>query len=495
MMYTADDDRLLEPEGEAYPMSELSDHEQVKSSRTHRDLEASHLEMIALGGTIGTGLFLGSGHVLKTAGPGGALAAFSLVGAFVYCVVTSLGEMAALIPVSGSFNEYATRFIDPALGFTMGWNYWFAWTMTLPIEMAAVSIAMQYWSNAPGWIWSALTLAICTLVNLFGVRSFGNVEYGFSLVKVLAIILFMIIGLIAIVINGTWFKNWYEPGAPFVGGLGGLFQVFLTAFFSYGGTELVGITAGEAKNPKETIPRAIKGTFWRILIFYTGALLVMGMMIPYNIPSLGNEGVSASPFTLALSQAHVPLADHALNLVVIVAVLSAGNSAMYASSRTLMALAKQGQAPHLFGETKNGVPIYAMSVSFGFAFIYLCLSSLGAEKLFKWMVLLSGFSTLISWATICVIHLRFRKAFLYQGHSLDELPYKSPFFPFAPLIAIGGCLIVLFGSGIDLLVRNEPFIEFIKLYLGVPLFPILYYGYKYQKGTSLVPLGQCDFSV
>lgn len=237
--------------------------------------------------------------------------------------------MAALMPVSGSFNEYASRFVDPALGFSMGFNYWFSWALTLPIEMAAVSLAMGYWFTLPGWIWSALTLVICTSVNLFGVKSFGDAEYVFSIVKIVAILLFIMTGIAFSILSGDVFANWRHEEAPFVNGVFGIFQVFLTAFFSYGGTELVGITgkmhftiAGEAKNPSVVVPKAIKGgvnlitgTFYRILIFYTGALFILGLIVPYDIQELGSEGVSTSAFTLALFRMKIPYADHILNAV------------------------------------------------------------------------------------------------------------------------------------------------------------------------------------
>ncbi|KAI8916388.1 lysine-specific permease [Gorgonomyces haynaldii] len=480
-------ERLDDPD--AIPMQRLD----VEETDLHRNLNASHLQMIAIGGTIGTGLFLGSGHALQTAGPAGSLAAFSIVGVFVYFVVASLGEMATLLPVTGSFNEYARRFVDPALGFSMGVNYWLGWAITLPIEMQAVSLAMRYWSNAPGWIWSALTLLVCTVVNLFGVRHFGDAEYVFSMTKIVAILFFIFIGIVTIIRLGLGFGTWRVGQAPFVGGFAGLFDVFLTAFFSYGGTELVGITAAEAKNPSATVPKAINGTFWRILIFYTGAIFVMGLILPYNAPALGQNGVSASPFTLALIKAQVPMADHLLNFVVIVAVLSAGNSSMYASSRTLMALAKQGQAPHIFTQTVKGVPVYAMAVSFLIAFISLLFSGFGADVIFNWLLHLTGFSTLLSWMCICIIHLRFRKAYVQQGFNVSALVYKAPFFPYGTYIAIFGSLCVLFGAGISLAAQRAPFVEYLKLYMGVPLFPGLYLWYKIRNKTKLVPLSECNF--
>jgi lysine-specific permease len=211
--------------------------------------------------------------------------------------------------------------------------------------------------------------------------------------------------------------------------------------------------------------------------------------------------VSTSAFTLALFRANIPYADHILNGVVIVSVLSAGNSAMYASSRTLMSLAERGSAPKVFLITYNGVPLNAMGVSFSVAFLTLLMSSLGAETLFTWMVSLTGLSTLISWyvidlhrATICMVHLRFRAALEEQGFEISQLPYTAPFYPYGDIIALSGAFIVLIGSGVILIVEGEPFEEFLKLYLGLPLFPILFFWYKIRHGTKVVALDQCDFA-
>ena len=224
----------------------------VAVEETKRSLSARHLEMIAIGGTIGTGLFIGAGSVLATSGPGGALFAYSIVGFFVYFVVSSLGEMAAYIPVSGSFNDYASRFIDKSLGFTMGWNYWFSWAITLPAEMTASAIIMRYWfPHVPSAVWGVIILFLTTAINILGVRFFGEVEFWLSLTKIIAVVLFIIVGIVTVFRRNLGFSTWTYKQAPFVNGVRGTFECFVIAFFSYGGTELVGVTAGEAENPSE----------------------------------------------------------------------------------------------------------------------------------------------------------------------------------------------------------------------------------------------------
>ena len=262
--------------------------------------------MIAIGGVIGTGLFVGSGIALNNAGPAGVLTAYAIVGVFVYFIVCSLGEMAALLPVSGSFNEYASRFVDPSLGFALGWNYWFSWAITLPIEMAAASLVMQFWfPNVPSFVWSTIVLGVATILNIFSVKAFGEAEFWFSLVKVVAVIIFILFGLFIAIKDGVYFSNWGIPQAPYVHGVSGTFSAFMTAFLSYGGTEVVGIAAGEAENPSVTVPKAIKKTFYRIVIFYLGSIFVISLLVPFNDRFLQDPSTRTSPFTLALQAANV----------------------------------------------------------------------------------------------------------------------------------------------------------------------------------------------
>ena len=221
-------------------------------AETQRRLSARHLEMIAIGGAVGTGLFIGSGSALAAAGPGGALFAYALVGVFVYFVVASLGEMAAYIPVSGSFNEYAARFIDKSLGFTLGWNYWFSGAITLPAEMAASAIIMRYWlPHFPSTVWAVVILVLTTAINVLGVRFFGEIEFWLSLAKVLAVVVFIVVGIATVARKNLGFATWTYGEAPFVNGMAGIFTCFVVAFLSYGGTEIIGITAGEAENPSK----------------------------------------------------------------------------------------------------------------------------------------------------------------------------------------------------------------------------------------------------
>ena len=307
---TQDYELLHEDSKESLPEPELDLHQ----NKMQRKLKSRHLTMIAIGGTIGTGLFVASGNSLSIAGPAGSLFAYMTVGIMVYFVVVSLGEMATLIPVSGSFNTYASRFVDEALGFTMGWNYYLSWAISLPTEIIAMTMVLRFWfPMVESWIWTLIILILLFSINMVGVDGFGETEYWLSMIKVVAVVVFILLGLsIAFAgIHGNppiGFQNWMIPGAPFVNGILGVFQVYTAAFFSYGGTELVGITAGDAENPRQTVPKAINGTFWRITIFYALSIFVLGLLIPYNDPALpnaanGSDG-SMTPFTLVFESSY-----------------------------------------------------------------------------------------------------------------------------------------------------------------------------------------------
>ena len=369
-----------------------------------RKLKARHMTMIAIGGSIGTGLFLASGATIQSAGPGGALAAYACIGIMVYFLMTSLGEMATYMPVSGSFSTYATRFVDPAFGFALGWNYWFNWAVTLAVEIAAAAIIMKFWlPDVPSLLWSALFLGIVFTLNALSIKSYGESEYWFALIKVVAIIFFIIIGLLTIlgVFGGKviGFENFTMGEAPFKGGFLSIISIFLIAGFSFQGTELVGIAAGESENPEKNVPNAIRQVFWRILLFYIGAILILGLLIPYTSPSLLNgdvENISVSPFTLVFERAGFAFAASVMNAVVLTSLLSAGNSGLYASTRMLWSMAKDNQAPKFLAKVnRRGIPMNALILTAligGLAFldlhfwgsrIYMAIERIGANRLYR----------------------------------------------------------------------------------------------------------------
>ncbi|MFS0889952.1 amino acid permease [Peribacillus frigoritolerans] len=467
-----------------------------------RQLKARHMTMIAIGGSIGTGLFLASGATIQSAGPGGALAAYACIGIMVYFLMTSLGEMATYMPVSGSFSTYATRFVDPAFGFALGWNYWFNWAVTLAVEIAAAAIIMKFWlPDVPSLIWSALFLGIVFTLNALSIKSYGESEYWFALIKVIAIICFIIIGLLTIlgIFGGKviGFENFTMDEAPFKGGFLSIISIFLIAGFSFQGTELVGIAAGESEEPEKNVPNAIRQVFWRILLFYIGAILILGLLIPYTSPSLLNgnvENISVSPFTLVFERAGLAFAASVMNAVVLTSLLSAGNSGLYASTRMLWSMAKDHQAPKFLAKVnRRGIPMNALimtSIIGGFAF----LTSIFGDHVFTWLLNASGLTGFIAWIGIAISHYRFRRAYVVQGGDLNELKYKAKWFPFGPILSFTLCILVIAGQNYGAFLSGS--IDWYGVavsYIGLPIFLGVWLGYKIYHKTKLIALKDCQF--
>ncbi|WP_340085162.1 amino acid permease [Siminovitchia sp. FSL H7-0308] len=466
-----------------------------------RDLKSRHLTMIALGGTIGTGLFLASGTAIHTAGPAGALTAYAAIGLMVYFVMVSLAEMSAYLPVAGSFSTYATRFVDPALGFALGWNYWYNWAITIASELAAVTLIMKFWfPESPSIVWSALFLGIIFLLNYLSVKGFGESEYWFSMIKVVTVIVFLVIGVLMIfgIIGGEYvgFKNFSVGEGPFNGGFMTILGIFMAAGYSFQGTELFGVAAGETKDPGKSIPKAVRSVFWRILLFYIFAILVISLLIPYTTESLASEDVTVSPFTLVFDQAGVAFAASVMNAIILTAVMSAGSSGLYASTRMLWDLAKEGKAPKFLGKLDHrGVPVRALIATSLVGTLAFLASFFGDGAVYIWLLNASGMSGFIAWVGIAISHYRFRKAFIAQGRNLAELPYRAKWFPFGPIFAFVLCIIVILGQNYSAFTQGQ--IDWngaIISYIGLPLFIAVWLGYKFVKKTQVVPLKQCDFS-
>ncbi|KAL8709105.1 MAG: hypothetical protein Q9220_006126 [cf. Caloplaca sp. 1 TL-2023] len=472
-----------------------------------RKLKGRHLQMIAIGGSIGTGLFVGSGKALQQGGPASLLIAFSLIGAMLYCTVQALGEMAVLLPVAGSFSAYSTRFLDPAWGFAMGWNYAIQWLIVLPLEIVAAAITIEYWNSpvSPA-AWVTLFLVTIISINMIGVRGYGEAEFVFSLVKVIAVIGFIILGIILDIGGGKnaeyiGGKYWSIPGA-FNNGFKGLCSVFVIAAFAFAGTELVGLAAAETANPRKSLPTAVKQVFWRICLFYIVSLTLVGLLVPFTDPRLIGQSSSdakASPFVIAIKNAGITTLDSIMNCVIMISVLSVGNSAVYGSSRTLAALAEQGQAPSFLGYIdRQGRPLTAIGVASAFGFLAFLAASSKEDEVFLWLQALSGLSSIFTWGSICLAHIRFRRAWRIKGHSLNELAYKSQAGVFGSWVGFLFNVLVLiaqFWTGFapvkpqygppitstTALVKN-----FFQAYLAAPVVLTFYIGYKLAYRTAIV---------
>ncbi|HGJ5881948.1 amino acid permease [Arsenophonus sp.] len=486
-------------------MSEQSTHtSQGATTKLRRELKARHLTMIAIGGSIGTGLFVASGATVAQAGPGGALFSYIIIGLMVYFLMTSLGELAAYLPVSGSFSTYGSRYVDEGFGFAIGWNYWYNWAVTIAVDLVAAQLVMGYWfPEIDGWIWSAIFLFIIFMLNYISVKGFGEAEYWFSLIKVITVIIFIVVGILMIIgifrgaENPGWY-NWQIGEAPFVGGFSAMIGVAMIVGFSFQGTELIGIAAGESKDPGKNIPKAVRQVFWRILLFYVFAILVISLIIPYTEPRLlRNEvaDISVSPFTLVFENAGLLSAAAVMNAVILTAVLSAGNSGMYASTRMLFTLAKEGKAPKIFSRlSPGGVPRYALIATTVVAALCFLSSMFGNQVVYLWLLNTSGMTGFIAWLGIAISHYRFRKGYMLQGYDLNKLPYRSGFFPIGPIFAFVLCLVITLGQNYQAFLADKiDWYGVIATYIGIPLFLVIWFGYKLVKKTHFVHYRQMDF--
>ena len=477
-----------------------------------RSIGARQLSMIAIGGAIGTGLFLASGGAIAQAGPGGALLAYAIMGAAVYCMMQSLGEMATQLPIAGSFETYAERFVDPSLGFALGWNYWFSWSITLAAELVAGSLIVRFWfPDSNPSLWAMGFLALLMALNLLSVKAYAEAEYWFAGIKVATVLIFIVVGLLMIVGllgNGgaVGFANWRlteaasGKSAPFVGGLTAILLVFLVAGFSFQGTEAVGLAAAETANPEKNVPKAINSVFWRILLFYIGAIAVIGFLIPFNDPNLlrsGEDSIAYSPFTIVFQ--HLPgvgsWAANLMNFVILSAVLSAGNSSLYVGSRMLYAMAHGGHAPALCKRVNGrGVPTAALWITALIGALAFFASTVGEQKIYQLLYNASGLTGFIIWLGIAICHLRFRRAWVAQGRRLEDLKFRARFYPVGPWAALVLFVIVLFGSNIGVF-QAEVFswFDFISSYILIPVAVLLYVGHKAWHRTRLVPLKECNF--
>ncbi|KAJ3073647.1 hypothetical protein HDU98_000989 [Podochytrium sp. JEL0797] len=470
-----------------------------------RKLQARHLEMIAIGGTIGTGLLLRSGGAIASAGPIGALMCFALVGLQVYGVASAIGEMATYLPIEGAFSALPTRFMN--------------WVFTFPAELSGIASLMGFWispSKCPSWVWSFVYLVPITVLNLFPVENFGEVEFVLSTIKVIAIVIFLCIAFCVWFGAGTgtgplWFKNWNPPiqGDTSLQQFLNIAGAFTTAFFSYGGTELVGLTAGEAANPKKSVPRAINGTFYRILIFYLGAIFFVGVLLNPNDPILLGASIKTSPFVYVYSSIGIGFAADLMNAVIVVAATSAANSAVYACARTLMRLSEEGSAPKFFGKVdKRGVPVNSVLIVaiFGVVAVVAAYASGpdGSVNVFNWLSGVISYGIMAAWIIMSYTHLRFRKGYVSQGYKVEDLPYIQPFYPYSDYLSLtigfftSFCLLLsaFDTNGVD----NADFFNINWFtgnswtYCGIPITVCCYFGHAiFVSGFSQVKYENMDF--
>ncbi|KAM5457403.1 Basic amino-acid permease [Microsporum audouinii] len=463
----------------------------VVSDKLARQLSARQVQMIAIAGTIGTGLFLGTGKSLATGGPASMLISYSIVGAIVFITMLSLGEMATFIPIAGSFCTYAGRFVDDAFGFALTWNYWFNDAVSTAADLVALQLLLKYWTDSfPGWAFSLVFLFVLIGLNIVSVRAYGEMEYILSLLKVVTIVVFIILGIVVNCggnvdhqyIGGSFFL---KGDAPFVGGIGG--------FASVGGTESIAITAGETKDPTRNMPKVIRNVFWRILIFYILAILMIGLNVPYDYPELTTKDSRTSPFTIVFQQAGSHVAGSFINAVIVTSVLSAGNHALFAGTRLLYTLAVNGHGPSIFGKLNRWkTPWIAVIGTSAISGLCFGASYIGAGQLWTWLQNIVGVSNQLSWMAIGYSSLRFRRAVRRQN--LEHLlPFKNWTYPWGPILSIGlnGVLILVQGWS-SFSPEFKP-VDFVSFYIQIPVILLMFLIWKFAvKKSKLVKLEEMD---
>jgi amino acid transporter len=473
----------------------IHSHEQVLTS----------LQFVAIGGTVGTGVFIASGGSIATAGPVGALLAYIFVGSLVYSVMLSLAEMATYIPISGAFTRYAARFVDPSLGFSMGWIYWFSWSITYALEITAAGLIVQWWTDLNIGIFITIFWVPITALNFLPVESFGEFEFWFSSIKVVALIGFWIFG---ICINAgaspqgyIGFEYWKSPG-PFVpylteDGVGkfvGFWAVLIQAGFAYQGTELVAVGAGESANPRKTMPAAIRKTFWSIFCLFVGTIFFIGILVPSDNPNMltGDTNAGSSPLVIAAQLAGVKVLPDLINAILLTVVLSAALSNVYSGSRVLVGLSEEHCAPKFFQRTsKKGVPYIAVAFTSAFGLLaYMNLSANGGN-VFNWFLNIIGVAGFIAWACICICHISFIRALKAQNIDRDTLPYKSWGGSYLAIYGLVFCSIITITQGFTAFV---PWVteDFFIAYISLILFVILYVGHKVVTRSKFIKPAEAD---
>ncbi|VVT46381.1 uncharacterized protein SAPINGB_P001185 [Magnusiomyces paraingens] len=485
----------------------------------NRDLQARHITMIAIGGALGTGLVIGSGASLAAAGPGALLLSFMIVGVIVWLVMCALGEMATWLPLSEGFPGYASRFADPALGFAVGWIYYIKYIIVAPNQLTAAALVIQYWVSRevvnPG-IWVAIFLVTLVTLNLFGVKIFGEMEFWLSCIKVVTMLGLIFLTMVIALGGGPdhdrrGFRYWKDPGAfrPFekngqvmhgsAGKVVSSLSVMVTAVFAFMGTELVGVTVGEAENPRRNIPRAIKLTFYRICLFYIVSVLFLGMCVPYNDAGLaftksGKTGAAASPFVVAITNAGIGKLDQVINAALLLFILSGSNSDMYIATRTLYGLASNGIAPKVFLRVNRfGIPYVSLGFTATFGLLSLLCISSSAQRVFTIFVNIVSVMGLLTWICILWTHICFVKGMEAQKIDTSKMVYRAPLGKIGSWVALVFCCMIALLKNFTAFIFDFDSVSFVTGYVGIPIFIITFWVYKLVKKTHRVGALEIDY--
>ncbi|KAJ5835789.1 hypothetical protein N7447_001815 [Penicillium robsamsonii] len=512
------------PEASVRPVPPYDDPKAIQgemtgghNSNTQRGLSSRHVQFLALGGCIGTGLFVGSGAALSTVGPAPLLMGYIVMSSIVYFVMNMLAEMTTYLPVQGISVPYLiTRFTEPSLGFAVGYNYWYSFSMLLASEVTASGLVIEYWQSPVSvGVWIAIILVVILLLNIVAVSWYGEAEFWFASLKILAILGLIILGVILFFGGGPnhdrlGFRYWQTPGAfaePYlVPGIStGRFLAFWTAMIKSGfsfifSPELITTAAGEAASPRRNIPKAANRFIYRLFAFYILGSLVIGVTVAYNDKGLlqgvasGGSGAGASPFVVGIQNAGISGLNHVINAAILISAFSSGNSWVFAGSRTLYSLAGEGQAPKIFLRcNKNGVPYYAVLVTWAIGLLsFLNLSSSGAT-VFYWFTNITTIGGFVSWVVVGVAYLRFRSALDFHG-LLKSRPFITPFQPYGAYYAIFFVSLLAITNGYTIFFPGSfTASDFLVSYIVFVIFFLLYFGHKlYYKTPWMIKVSEVD---
>ncbi|OTA07346.1 Amino acid permease [Trichoderma parareesei] len=482
----------------------------VETGGLRRELGSRHINMIAIAGMIGTGLFLGSGQAIAAAGPAGALMAYIVMGLVTGGVSYTTGEITAFMPETGGFIRHATKFVEPALGAATGWNFWYTMAITVPAEISAAATVIQFWNDSvsPG-VWITVFVVVIVTLNLCDVRLYGESEVIFASLKIM-LILGLIIGGLVIDLGGgpnhdrLGFRYWRHPGAfnnYIETGAAGRFlafwKVMLTAAFSYGNIQVVAISGTETRSPRKAIPAATKKTFYRVLLFYVLSIFIVGLIVPYDDPSLSISTGTAqqSPFVIAFQRSGVKVIPSIINAVVCTSAISSGSACIFIASRTLYGLSCDGHAPRIFQQCNRfGTPYYAIGLTcLLLPLVYLNVAN-NTSVVFGWFVNITTISGLIGWVVIEATYLRFYTGLRKQGFSRDLLPYKSPLQPYVSWATLFVVSLIIVFSGFDVFVKGHfTAAGFLTCYLNVGIFIALYVFFKIFLKSKVISTTEIDF--
>ncbi|KAJ3523548.1 hypothetical protein NM208_g12408 [Fusarium decemcellulare] len=493
-------------QGENVEYNLANSHDQLE-----RGLKSRHIQFLALGGAIGTGLFIGSGAILSRTGPAPLFMGYLSMMALVWIVMNVLAEMVTYLPMRGITVPYFIgRFVDPSLAFAAGWNYWYAYAMLIGAEAVAAGIIIDYWqANVNIGVWIAIVLVVMLILNIIAVSYFGEAEFWFASIKLITITGLIILGIVIFFGGGPnqshvrGFYYYKHPGAfkEFgAKGSAGHFLAYWSAFISAGfafitSPELIAISAGEAVAPRRNIPKAARRFIWRLAIFYGVSSLLIGILVPYDDEKLlGASNASASPFVIGIQNVGIPVLNHIINAAVLTSAWSAGNSFLYSGSRVLYSMALTNQAPKWFRITnKYGVPWVAVLFTWSFGLLaFLNVSNSGAT-VFNWFVNISTISGFIAWIVVMITYIRFRKAMVFNN-MLDVLPYRTALQPYATWVVLFIIILLTLTNGFAVFLKgNWDVKNFIAAYITLPIFLVLYLGHKIWFRTPLcIPLQNID---